>query len=201
MRRVGVVLEAGEERCVEDSGGELANAAADRVGEVSVDDRACGDKALFDRSFAHRFVQRPCLARLDDGALGKFGNALDVDVSTLASGVVGGETPDEIGDAKILGPCIAPRTIDHIESQVRGIEFCGHRCNDSLDRRFVAARGSKCPRNDDDGAWFAIDTWLDIERCLATLDSNVGEHCVESACNAVVVDRYRPFTVDELNSG
>ena len=87
VRLVLVELETGEEARVEQRGGVLADAAADAVDEMAVDDRSRWDETLCCRTLAHELIDREGLARFDDHTLGEFRNALNVDVAALTRGV------------------------------------------------------------------------------------------------------------------
>ena len=105
MRLVLHEVEATEERCVEQRGGELAHAASDVFGEDAVVDDTSRDKTIGGGTFAYVPIEREGSARLDDCTPHYVGHPLDVDDPVLVGGVFGGELTNQFGDAKVCEWC------------------------------------------------------------------------------------------------
>ena len=110
MRLVFLELKACEEAGIKDRCCILADAAADAVDEVTVDDRSSRNETVCRGAWADKLVYREGLSGFNNYALGEFGDALNIDVAALSGGVAGGERGDEFGDTQALGPLGSPWT-------------------------------------------------------------------------------------------
>ena len=188
MGLVVAEIEAGEEGCVEQCGGVLADAATDRGREHAIGDDPCIDKPVLSGSSADVVIDRELATGLNHRPLGELGDALDVDVPGLVRLVVGRELADHLDDAERLGPFDAPYTGILAGSEFNDPLACFHPRQDSLRRVEGAA---DCARGGADNT-NAADV-VDGEGWLVTGLAIIDEEGLDGRLRELLVKRDRGF--------